>query len=450
MILEVSTLQECIYTLIMGTAEGFLQLLCLARLADKKLRIPHVLLFISLYHCLLISWTSLLPSSMGMVSAFLLLFGFGVWAFRVSWSESLIMAVLILETLMLCYGATNSLTGILSPVLFRYAVLRPVLGLFMMILGSALAMVLAFMIFRALWKHFTIKNAMHTQYIFMILTPLVMILLISEYILHTIYGNVVTINDNGVMLGANHLHIFLLQCLCITSLFCIIHSSRKLSAALELQTRLRLIQQQTALQEQYVEEARQRYEQTRAFRHDIKNHLAVIKGMIEKNGFTRAEEYLNEMERATASLSFPFYTNNPVLDILLESKLGPAMSDGVSVGCTLQVPHPCHISDMDLCIVLSNALDNAIRACKNAADCSMKYIQISSQLQGSFFMLEVKNGYDPAGETKGGTGLGLLNIQTIAQKYNGSSQTSYHKNSFVLNVLFNLSQQTEDTLQQKN
>ena len=63
-------------------------------------------------------------------------------------------------------------------------------------------------------------------------------------------------------------------------------------------------------------------------------------------------------------MSFPCSTNNPVVDILVGNKLGIAKSMGIDADCSLLLPYPCDIKDIDICIVLSNALDNAIHAVK--------------------------------------------------------------------------------------
>ncbi len=47
-----------------------------------------------------------------------------------------------------------------------------------------------------------------------------------------------------------------------------------------------------------------------------------------------------------------------------EYKAALAANKGITVSSTLKVPFPCSVGDMDFCIILSNALDNAIHACE--------------------------------------------------------------------------------------
>ena len=57
-----------------------------------------------------------------------------------------------------------------------------------------------------------------------------------------------------------------------------------------------MLEQENHHQKQYVSEAKSRYEKTQSFRHDIKNHLSVIHGLLEKGEIKKAEEYLENMD----------------------------------------------------------------------------------------------------------------------------------------------------------
>lgn len=101
--------------------------------------------------------------------------------------------------------------------------------------------------------------------------------------------------------------------------------------------------------------------------------------------FRRKTGYMDEI---TEELSFPCNTNNPVADILIENKLGMAKNMGIDVSCSLSLPYPCMIRDIDFAIILSNALDNAVYACKSMDAHAEKYIRISGKIQGDFIFLE--------------------------------------------------------------
>ncbi len=107
----------------------------------------------------------------------------------------------------------------------------------------------------------------------------------------------------------------------------------------------------------------------------------------------------------------------------------------------LLLPYLCSLKDIDICIVLSNALDNAIPACKNLDAGIEKYIHVSGRIQGDFLMMEIENSFHGKGAFK--KGKGLLNIKKVAEKYSGAMSIETQENVFVLHVLLIVSQPPE-------
>ena len=50
-------------------------------------------------------------------------------------------------------------------------------------------------------------------------------------------------------------------------------------------------------------EAQTRYEKTRAFRHDLQNHLFVLDGLLSAGRTEEARRYLEKLEAASAALA---------------------------------------------------------------------------------------------------------------------------------------------------
>lgn len=267
----------------------------------------------------------------------------------------------------------------------------------------------------------------------MILTPTLLLFLVSEYISSVIYGNSVVTDGSGIVMYTDHIHMLVIQLLGMASLFCIMLAYKKLLQNFRLSTELSLLEQEERSLNQYVEEAKARYEKTRSFRHDIKNHITVVKDLLQNGKTGQALDYIRDLADRTEELSFPCATNNPVADILLGNKLGMAESMGIDVSCSLLLPQPCSIRDIDFCIILSNALDNAIQACKNMDARSGRYIRVTGHMQGDFILMEVENSFQGKGLVKSGTG--LSNIKAVAEKYHGAVSIKTRETEFVLSVL---------------
>ena len=63
----------------------------------------------------------------------------------------------------------------------------------------------------------------------------------------------------------------------------------------------------------------------------MKNHISIVKELVQNGDIDTALQYMSDMENLTADMSFPVSTNNPVLDILIGNKLGIAKSNQIDV-----------------------------------------------------------------------------------------------------------------------
>lgn len=160
-----------------------------------------------------------------------------------------------------------------------------------------------------------------------------------------------------------------------------------------------------------------------------------------------AMDYIGDMESLTMELSFPCSTNNPVVDMLVGNKLGMAGVLGIDVHCSLILPYPCPVRDIDFCVILSNALDNAIHACQRMVYGEEKYIRLTGRIQGDFILLEVENSFHQ-GENPPQRGTGLSNVKAVAEKYHGAMSIKTEGGVFFLSVLLIIPQHSENSSQQ--
>ena len=147
-----------------------------------------------------------------------------------------------------------------------------------------------------------------------------------------------------------------LQALGLGALLCTLYAYRHLCRSLQTKTEMQSLLQAVQAQKKYIAEAQMRYEQTKAFRHDIKNHLTVLSALLNNNELEESKVYLQKLKTVSATLSFPCQTGNPVVDILLREKIKMAKADGIAVEVSLLLPNPCKIDDFDLCVIFANAL----------------------------------------------------------------------------------------------
>lgn len=427
---------------LMGSLQMLTGAYFLAGLLQKKMKLYFYLLFA--VFCIVI--IKVIPDDrmMEFLAYILLLVAGGIFVFRSDWKSVILYAALTVEIMHLCYGIVNSLFCILYPLMF--SIDRKIIGIAFMLLGDMVSLLLAAFCYRMVYRYFLHDETIKKQYVLMILTPILMLFLTDEYINSTIYGNADTMNGSGIIVYTSHGQMFVIQLLGMASLFCILFAYKKLLQNFRLNTELSLLEQEEHSLNQYVEEAKARYEGTKSFRHDIKNHITVVRELLQNGRSEQALNYIADMEDITEELSFPCTTNNPVVDILVGNKLGIAKSMEIDVCCLLRLPYPCLVRDIDFGIILSNALDNAIHACKSMDRDAEKYIRVSGHVQGDFVLLEIENSFQGKGAVKKGTG--LSNINTVAEKYHGTMSIKTQGTSFVLSVLLIIPQHSESISRQ--
>ncbi len=260
-----------------------------------------------------------------------------------------VYAVVTIEIMNLCYGISQSLSCVLSPIFFTE---NPELVSFMfMTVGNILAIIAAVFCYKLVYRCLVYDKAVGDKYILMILAPALLILLVGVYISLNIYGDTITIEADGKLLNVNPYQMLLIEIVGIISLFCILYAYQKLIKSFQVSREIALLEQEAHSLSQYVEEAKIRYENTKSFRHDVKNHITIVKELIRNENIEAALQYMGDMEHLAAEMSFPVNTNNPVLDILIGNKFGIAKSNRIEVQCSLILPYSCGINDIDFCII---------------------------------------------------------------------------------------------------
>lgn len=199
------------------------------------------------------------------------------------------------------------------------------------------------------------------------------------------------------------------------------------------------------------------YGGVRSMKHDMKNTLSVIMQLAgNEEGQTNEElqNYLSELKQTMDRLDFQYKTGNSVVDILLNMKyheLTRTMTDIQLNADRLLFPENLQIQGYDIGIIIGNALDNAIEACKKLKEKNKSadaFITLSSFTRGKMFFIEVENSFDgkinrkkysefPVTDKKDkkAHGIGLSNIKNTAEKYHGGVDWIAENKKFTLTVM---------------
>lgn len=438
----------CLNTLCLA-AQGMMHLLFIGRLTGKNLK-PLYMAACCFLLCIFdrIAVRLSVPWFFSITGEMLILYEISRFALKNRRAVSWAAAILALYISQLSFGIINSVESVLFPRLIG----KPILYV-LVFFAAAVSLFFCACCYVIVLKYLSLKEGEHMPdnewFLFPVfIFPILFFFAAELYIMQTSYTQVLYVSSArafSLTEAGKHFALLFLQILGLSALFCTLYAYRRVFLSLQAQTALNALTQAVQAQKIYVAEAQTRYEQTKAFRHDVKNHLSVLNGFLTSGKPEEARSYLQSMQVASSSLSFPYHTGNTVADILLNEKLSLAMANGIAADVSLILPESCAIDDFDLCVILSNALDNAVNACKSVD--GARTMHVSGERQGDFYMLEFKNTCPDGPLPPAGTG--LSNIRTVAGKYHGAMLTEKTDREFSLNVLLNISLHPENIPIQK-
>lgn len=183
--------------------------------------------------------------------------------------------------------------------------------------------------------------------------------------------------------------------------------------------------------------------QIRTLRHDLRNHLTVLSGLLEQGETQQAMAYLEQISGSPALRGTRRFCENETANVVLSSKAETAQRLGLTADFQIALPKELPITDTDLCALLGNALDNAIEAARETQD---KRIRVRCRADKGLFMLQVENALTGKEKPDLSTtksdqrahGFGLTGMGEIAARYGGSLEAGPMNGHFELLVCFPL------------
>lgn len=409
--------------------QSVLHIVFVSRLTGKRRSARDILLYLLLL-CMTerLSIALAIPQELSIAAEVSLLCGVSRFAMGARWSTSWTAALLAVYVSQLSFGIINSAEAAIFPDLIGRALLYPLL-----FLATLAAFGICAGCYAAVLKCLSFREDGYAPDIGLLVSPCLFFFAAELYILRTAYSALppAPSPEEAVRHGA----LLSLQILGLIALLCTSCAYQRVRRSFQTQGALQSLSQAVQAQKTYLAEAQMREKQTRSFRHDIKDHLTVLDGLLRSGELDEGRAYLQKLEAASAALSFQYQTGDPVVDIILREKLGLAQADGIETEVSLLLPKPCGIDGFDLCVIFANALDNAIHACRAVE--GTRSIRIVGERQGDFYLLTFDNTCLDGPLPPMGTG--LSNIRSAAEKYRGAMLTEKADGRFSLHVLLNIS-----------
>lgn len=140
-------------------------------------------------------------------------------------------------------------------------------------------------------------------------------------------------------------------------------------------------------------------------------------------------------------------TGNVSVDAILSSKLAVATKHDIEINCKANVPKQLTVSDVDLCVIIGNLIDNAVESCEKLKEGQRRFVRIYIGIFKEQLYISVSNvtnevirklDKDFISKKRGNHGHGLKRIDNIVEKYDGFINRKNEPGTFATEIMLPL------------
>ena len=221
----------------------------------------------------------------------------------------------------------------------------------------------------------------------------------------------------------------------------------QLSENLELQRKNAIYEKEFHLLERHMHEKESMMQEIRVKRHDLKHQMLNLLALLQKGEYGKLESDMKQMaELESLNGLFVVNTQNSIVDSFVNNQYAVAKEKGIDFRAKIDVPAELPFAGEDLCVILGNALDNAIEACERG-QVSKPWISIKLIYDGVNLLMILENSFDGTiRKNKKGMqisrkansqqhGIGTYSIQRVVQKYHGYYDVEVTEKEYHLEII---------------
>lgn len=206
----------------------------------------------------------------------------------------------------------------------------------------------------------------------------------------------------------------------------------------------KLLKSNISAQEKLALETMERYTEVKTLKHDMKHYLTIAAELISSGKTREAKSYIESvLNEKIAPAGTVVNTGSAVVDAVINNKISLCSEKGIAVKCVIDTQFESS-NDVDISILLSNLLDNAINGC----NLSTPHIELVISKVKSMIYIAVKNSlaesvllnnpdFKTSKKDKSEHGFGIKSIKQIAHKYDGSIEFKEENGMFIAEVWLN-------------
>ncbi len=193
----------------------------------------------------------------------------------------------------------------------------------------------------------------------------------------------------------------------------------------QLKQRLADMQHEMDIQLQYYDGLADKMQEVREYRHDINNLISVTEALLLGSCTDDGRILFEELKEKAAASAMPIYSADPTVNAVLYHKAQAAKEKGISFSVSMARDECFPFERSDICSMLANLLDNALREAEKFSD---SFVEVSVSKSMGLLHLNVTNSTDksigserPSSDKPDSEkhGFGLEIVERVADKYNG-------------------------------
>ncbi|MEL7609318.1 MAG: ATP-binding protein [Bacillota bacterium] len=234
--------------------------------------------------------------------------------------------------------------------------------------------------------------------------------------------------------------------LCLVSALRTVHVHRELGLSA---SQLALARSQIAMQTDYYDALSAKINEARSARHDMRHFVGAMQRLLSEGRYADLDRFLSEYADNSETEPLPVFCENAVANSILGYYSLKTKERGIPFCCSCAIPRRLSIGDSDLCVVLGNALENALEACERVAPSDARFLSAEARISGGQLLIKIENACNGSLRQEDGRyisaktglehGMGLLNIQKVMNAYGGFLKAEDDGTKFTLMAAFPVS-----------
>lgn len=215
------------------------------------------------------------------------------------------------------------------------------------------------------------------------------------------------------------------------------------ATSLVLEENVRLTEQNIAMQREQHRDMMAAVARERTFRHDLRQHMAVLHEFAGADDLDALKRYFDELEGELPAGFEGVFCENAAVDALLRHYAARVKLAGADFDASVQVAGDVPISEVDLCVIFGNLLENAVEACERQRE-GEKFIHVSAGPSVGTFAVAIENSLDGAPRQSASgflsgkeprLGVGTASVRAVAKKYGGTASFEAENGVFRVSVI---------------